>query len=81
MLRRQGFRSAYHVFGDSATQIEQIQHALPPPLAEALADSIHEHIDSLTNALQTVNKRKPEEELQDGGSTKRVRWSSSDSTM
>lgn len=81
-LRSQGFKSSYQLIGNRSARIRQIQKALPPPLASALAGSLSEHINEVMEKVMDLrrqdpcdnSKRKAHEELPTG-SLKKVRWS------
>ncbi len=49
----QGFPSSYELFGSLSAQISQVSDAVPPPLAEAVAQAIRRSLYEPVEALQT----------------------------
>lgn len=81
-LRARGFDESYRVVGDPEHQLSEINDALPPPVAQAFARTLYNHIHRLVKRVKVVEesiknqhcgtKRKAQEDLEDA-LNKRVR--------
>jgi C-5 cytosine-specific DNA methylase len=65
-MRLQGFNDRYRVVGSNKSQRKQVGNAVPPPLAQKIAERIYEHIRSF-------GRKRAREDL-DLGYEKRVKF-------
>jgi len=56
-LRTRGFGEYYRLVGDDTeAQMSEIENSLPPPVAQAFGRSIYNHIYSVTERVNEVQK-------------------------
>lgn len=56
-MRAHGFSGSYHVFGNREEQMRQINKATPPPMAKAIANSLHKHFSAVLEAVCVASDR------------------------
>jgi len=81
-LRARGFDESYRVVGNPERQLSEINDALPPPVAQAFARTLYNHIHGLVKRAKAIEesvksqhrgaKRKAQEDLEEA-LNKRVR--------
>lgn len=63
----QGFPKDYQLMGNLSEQVQQVSNAVPPPLAEAVAHQVRQHLEAATSEAARRPRRPRPHRLNTGG--------------